>query len=128
MVDREEVLRRLTLGDEAFMDTLLGARRRPPQSALLSHKDDTLLRLGALAASGGSDLTWQQTVGAGLDDGLTPDEVVDALLALAPMIGFTRVVAIAPKIALGLGYDAEAAMEAPPSPRSGRMGAVTPRT
>ncbi len=127
MVDREEVLRRLTLGDEAFMDTLVAGRRRPPQGGLLSHKDDALLRLGALAALGGSDLTWQQTVGAGLAAGLTPDEIVDALLALAPMIGFTRVVAIAPKVALGLGYDAEAAIEAPVV-RGARVDATTGRT
>jgi 4-carboxymuconolactone decarboxylase len=119
MVDREEVLRRLTLGDEAYLDALIVGRRNSPMAARLTYRDDALVRLGALAALGGSDLTWQQAVAAAIDAGSTPDEIVDALLAVAPMIGFTRLVSIAPKVSLALGFDVEAAIEAP-APRGAR--------
>ena len=113
MVDREDILRRLTLGDEDFLDSLIAGRRSRPPSARLSHQDEALVRLGALAATGGSDLSWQHTVGGALAAGLTADQVVEALVVLGPLIGSTQLVAITPKVSLALGYDVEAALEAP---------------
>jgi alkylhydroperoxidase/carboxymuconolactone decarboxylase family protein YurZ len=52
-------------------------------------------------------------VATALGAGLTADEIVDALVALAPMIGSTRLVSITPKVSLALGYDVESALEAP---------------
>ena len=43
---------------------------------------------------------------------MTADEVVDALVVLAPVIGRTRVMAVAPKVALATGFDVAAALEA----------------
>jgi hypothetical protein len=40
--------------------------------------------------------------------GLTEDEVVGVLLAIAPAVGHARVVGVAPQLALALGYDLEA--------------------
>jgi hypothetical protein len=112
MPDREEVLRRLTLGDQSFLDSLISTRRTGTPGTTLGHEAEALVRLGALAVSDGSDLTWQQTVGAVLDAGLTADEVVDAVVVLAPVIGITRTVTIAPKVAQAIGYDVGAAIEA----------------
>ena len=39
--------------------------------------------------------------------------MVDALVVLAPVIGGTRVVAVAPKLALATGFDVAAALELP---------------
>ena len=70
------------------------------------------MKLGALAATDGSDLAWQQTVACALDAGWTADEVVDALVVLAPVIGRTRIMAAAPKVALATGFDVQGALEA----------------
>lgn len=105
MVDREEVFRRLTLGDEAFLDTLIARRRAGPNPTGLDHARAALVRLGALAATDGSDLSWEQTVGGALNAGVTTDEIVDILVVLAPILGVTRVVSIAPKVAIATGYD-----------------------
>jgi hypothetical protein len=113
MPDREEVLRHLTLGDAAYIDRLVADRRRRRGDSGQWFRSDSLLRIGALAALDGPDVSWQQTVAAALGAGLTADEIVDALVALAPMIGSTRLVSIAPKVSLALGYDVEAAIEAP---------------
>ena len=69
------------------------------------------MKFGALAATDGSDLAWHQAVGCALDAGLTADQVVDALVVLAPVIGRTRVMAAAPKIALATGFDVQRAIE-----------------
>ena len=111
MADREETLRRLTLGDDAYLDALLDERQAAPEQATLNWVGEALVKLGALAATDGSDLAWQQTVGCALDAGLSADEVVDALVVLAPVIGRTRVMAIAPKVALATGFDVAQAIE-----------------
>ena len=45
---------------------------------------------------------------AALDAGATAAEVVDVLAGVLPIVGRPRVVAAAPKLAMALGYDAEA--------------------
>ncbi len=111
MADREETLRRLTLGDDAYLDALLNERQAHPAATALDWVGEALVKLGALAATDGPDLTWQRTVACALDAGLTADQVVDALVVLAPFIGRTRVMAAAPKVALATGFDVEGAIE-----------------
>ena len=112
MADREETLRRLTLGDDAYLDALLNERQAHGDDAALDWAGEALVKLGALAATDGSDLAWQQTVACALDAGWTADEVVDALVVLAPVIGRTRIMAAAPKVALATGFDVQGALEA----------------
>ena len=112
MADREEILRRLTLGDVAYLDALVSKRQGIPSSAALDYVGQALVKLGALTVTDGSDLAWQQTVAAALDAGVTADEIVDALVVLAPVIGQTRVMAAAPKVALATGFDVATALEA----------------
>lgn len=112
MADREEILRRLTLGDVAYLDALVIERQRAPSDCMLDHVGEALVKLGALAVTDGSDLAWQQTVATALDAGLTADEVVDALVVLAPIVGRTRIMAAAPKVALATGFDVATALEA----------------
>jgi 4-carboxymuconolactone decarboxylase len=112
MAEREEILRRMTLGDVAYLDALVSERQRSPTPAELDYAGQALVKLGALTATDGSDLAWQQAVAAALDAGLTADEVVDALVVLAPVIGQTRVMAAAPKVALATGFDVTTALEA----------------
>jgi hypothetical protein len=42
---------------------------------------------------------------------VTSDEIVELLVAMAPLIGSARVVCAAPKLALALGYDVEGDIE-----------------
>ena len=95
MPDREEILRRLTLGDVTCLDSLVDERRAVGSGPPLDYVGEALVKLGAL------------------DAGLTADQVVDALVVLAPVIGGTRVVAVAPKLALATGFDVVAALELP---------------
>ena len=47
-----------------------------------------------------------------LGAGATADDIVDTLIAVAPIAGGVRVVAAAPALALAIGYDIDAALEA----------------
>jgi len=111
MIDDESLLRHLTLGDGQALVARASKRRGTPPCASLSFAAESLVKLGALVATDGSDLTWQQVVGAALDAGVTRAEIVDALVVLAPLIGSTRIVEIAPKVALAVGYDVTEALE-----------------
>jgi hypothetical protein len=63
-------------------------------------------------AQSGSDLAGGVgPVALALAAGATRQEVVATLEALAQVLGAVRVVSSAPKVALALGYDVEAALE-----------------
>ena len=53
----------------------------------------------------------RQRVSDALETGVTFDEVVGSLLALAPMIGTERLAAIAAELARALDYDIDQALE-----------------
>ena len=110
MIDSEEVLRRLTIGDSAYCRTLVTADPQGSSHAL-DRRSLALLRLGATMMAGSSAPMWQQRVSDALESGLDFDDIVEALTALAPTLGIDRVVAIAPELARALGYDIDAALE-----------------
>lgn len=106
----EDLLRRLALNDENAVRTVLqdvpvidsGADR-----AGLDLKTYSLVALGALlsvdAATDSCRLAVDRARAAGADE----DELVGALVAIGPAIGFARVVAVAPRLALAIGYDVD---------------------
>jgi alkylhydroperoxidase/carboxymuconolactone decarboxylase family protein YurZ len=70
-----------------------------------------LLRLGGSLTAGSAGPVLQQRVADALNAGLSFDEIVASLTALAPTIGIERVVSVAPYLARALGYDVDAALE-----------------
>jgi hypothetical protein len=110
MISSEESLRRLTIGDPAYCRTLMANEPRAPTHPL-DARSVALVRLGGSITAGSSGLMLKQRVDDALVAGLTFDEVVGSLLALAPTIGIERVVAVAPDLARALGYDIDAALE-----------------
>lgn len=110
MITSEESLRRLTIGDPAYCRAIMAADL-DDQSRSLDARSVALLRLGGSIAGGSAGPIWRHCVGSALDAGLSFDEIVAALLALAPTIGIERVVEVAPDLARALGYDVDAALE-----------------
>ena len=110
MITSEEVLRRLTIGDPSYCRALM-APELDDRPQALDARSVALLRLGGSITAGSAGPMWQQRVGEALDAGMSFDEIVAALVALAPTIGIERVVAVAPDLARALGYDIDAALE-----------------
>lgn len=109
MESRDVTLRRLALGDEAHLQQLVATRSA--ENGALDARSIALLRIGALAATDGADILWHHVVGQAQAAGVTSDELVEALIVLAPMLGTARVLTVAPKLSLAAGYDVEAALE-----------------
>ena len=75
----------------------------------LDTKSLALVRLAALIAIGGAIPSYGAQADAAIDAGATADEIVDVLVGVIPILGLPSVVAAAPKLAMALGFDTEAA-------------------
>jgi alkylhydroperoxidase/carboxymuconolactone decarboxylase family protein YurZ len=109
----QEILRKLAVIDERFVEDQAGLGLGLPGSRLLDPKTAALVQVGALVAirSPGVCLEWSTT--RALAAGATEEEITDVLLAIAPAVGLGRVVGAVTDLAAALGYDVEAALVDP---------------
>jgi 4-carboxymuconolactone decarboxylase len=105
------ILRRLTLRDDRYIDTLLRAECSDAALAGIDSRSHALLRIAALIAMDAAPPSYMSAVEAGLDAGASYDEIVGTLIAVMPIVGVARVVSAAPNLGLALGYDVFAALE-----------------
>jgi 4-carboxymuconolactone decarboxylase len=111
MTSQRDQLRRLSLHDQGYLDYLLSTASRDEGHLRLDARSRALGRLATLFALDGSVSTYGWATSAALGAGVTSDEIVELLVALAPLIGTARVVSAAPKLGLALGYDVDADIE-----------------
>jgi len=78
----------------------------------LAPKVAALAAIGAAVALDADTTSYMSLVGMALDTGVTRDEVIGCLLAVASIVGVVRLVAAAPRVSLALGYDVGDALEA----------------
>jgi len=113
MAPYRETLRSLALNDESFVESVLGMGHDTVEVSRLDPKTHCLVRLGAAFAIDAAPSSYQSTTDLALAAGASVDEIVGTLIAVAPTVGLARVVSAAPELALALGYDVDAAFEAP---------------
>ena len=106
----QEILRRLAIIDQGFVEDQAGIGLGLPGSRLLDPKTAALVRVGALVAIGSPAIWLEWSTTRALLAGATGDEITEVLLAIAPVIGLGRAVAAVPGVAKALGYDVEAAL------------------
>jgi 4-carboxymuconolactone decarboxylase len=112
MTSQRDSLRRLSLHDQGYLDGLVSTTACGVERAHLDPRSCSLGRIAALIALDAPESSYGWATSAALACGVTSDELVDLLIALAPVIGSARVVSAAPKLGLALGYDIEADIEA----------------
>ena len=108
--DYKRHLRRLAVHDEALLDTI-GIEGGPLAMSVFDERTRALVRIAATIAVDASPASFQHAVALGLEAGATNAEIVATLEAVTPVTGAARVVQCAPKLALALGYDVDAALE-----------------
>ena len=109
----QEILRRLTMLDEAFVGDQAGLGLSPAGTGALDARSASLLQLGVSVALGSPGVCLEWCTARALAAGATEDEIADVLLVIAPMAGLGPVVRAAPDVATALGYDIVAALEDP---------------
>ena len=110
MDDYKEHLRRLAVHDDALVDAI-AMEAGSLAASVLDERTTSLVRIAAIVAVDAAPASFQHAVAHALAAGATRDEIVATLEAVTPVAGAARVVASAPKLALALGYDVEAALE-----------------
>ena len=100
-----ELLRRLAINDEHTLTQVMkGQAIEPP---LLDDKTSTLVKLATLVAMEAGVSSYQWAIDSAHAAGAQDTEIIDVLLAVAPLVGVARVNAAAQALAPALGYDLE---------------------
>jgi alkylhydroperoxidase/carboxymuconolactone decarboxylase family protein YurZ len=114
--DFHETLRKLAMIHEGFVQDKARLGLDLARTPTLNPKTVALIIVGVAVAVGASSVCLEWSTTRALAAGATEDEITDVLLAIAPVTGLARVVSAAPDLALGLGYDVEAALMDPDDP------------
>jgi 4-carboxymuconolactone decarboxylase len=113
LIEYQKRLRSLALSDDHFVGSVLGMSQDTVEISRLEPKTHALVRLAALLAVDAGQSSYNASVDVALASGASLDEIVGILIAVAPAVGLGRVVSAAPELGLALGYDVNAALEAP---------------
>lgn len=109
MKPRERILARLALGEPMRPGQAIDASDLVPHGG--DGRDVALVLLGALLALDSGTQALQHAVGEARLAGITDDEIVWCAVSLMPALGGARASAVAPHLALALGFDLDAALE-----------------
>ena len=111
MGELEVRLRRLSINDTRYLDTVLRADADETVAHELDPHIRSLVQLGILVALGAPPSSFEWATSLALANGATADELVEVLIAAAPLVGSAHVVSAAPRLACALGYDLDADLE-----------------
>jgi hypothetical protein len=96
MTDYEWTLRRLAVSDDRLVASLLAQEKPVIGGGGRDEEMRPLFRLAALIAGDGPGASYQSVVGLALAAGVSVEEVIDVLFAVAGIVGSARLVAAAP--------------------------------
>jgi 4-carboxymuconolactone decarboxylase len=88
----------LAASDRAILESASGSAADNIEESGLDVRTHALVRLAALVAAGEPAASYDHYVATALDHGVTPDEIVGVLVALAPTAGAARVAAAVPAL------------------------------
>jgi 4-carboxymuconolactone decarboxylase len=107
--DTHQTLSGVSAANTDVLENIIGLRELSRENAKLDPRSFALVKIAALVALDAPPASYAWQVANALDDGVTPEEILGVLQAVAPQVGGPRVIAAAPEImlALGLSLDEE---------------------
>lgn len=99
--EQRELLRRLTLNDETILADVLSGRV-PGADGLLDGKTRSLVRLAGLVALDSETASLHAAVDSAHAAGAGDEEILELVMAIAPLVGVSRVSSAVPSIAIAL--------------------------
>lgn len=106
--DTNQIFIGLANHDPTVLEAVLRARLDNLEASGLDPRTYALVNVAALIAADAAPASYVWQVGAALEAGVAPEEILGLLVALNPVLGNARIVAAAPEIALALGVDLDA--------------------
>ena len=101
--DTYETLAGISAGKVEALEEALGVREQYRETTGLDERAFALVKIAALIALDAPPASFAWQVGAAIEAGVTPEDILGVLRAVAPQVGGPRVVAAAPEIMLALG-------------------------
>src|SRR5450432_3303644 len=107
--DTHETLSGVATGDVGVLDELFGLREAQLAATGLDARTFALVKIAALIALDAPPASYAWQIANALEEGVTPEELIGVLRAVAPQVGGPRIIAAAPEImvAMGLPLDEE---------------------
>ena len=96
-------LAELALGDPELLGEGLEMRAKLLRQSGLDPRSFALVKIAALMALDAPPASYLWQVGNALDDGVTAEDLIGVLRAVAPQIGGPKTVAAAPELMVALG-------------------------
>lgn len=93
----------ISVGDLDVLETAIGLRELGQAVSGLDGRTFALVKIAALIALDAPPASYAWQIANALEEGVTPEDLLGVLRAVAPQVGGPRVVAAAPEILLGLG-------------------------
>jgi len=100
--EHRELVRRLTLNDEGALSDVMSGQNQGSKP-LLDDRTRALVRFAGLVALDSETASLQAARDAAWAAGAGDEEIVDTVMAVAPIVGTTRVASIVPRLITILG-------------------------
>jgi alkylhydroperoxidase/carboxymuconolactone decarboxylase family protein YurZ len=102
-----QTLNDLSVGKADILERAVGLREADREASGLDERTFALVKIAALIALDAPPASYTWQLGNALAVGVSPEDVVGVLVAVAPQVGGPKVIAAAPEIMVALGLDVD---------------------
>lgn len=103
--DSQNTLKQIALGDVDLLEASIGLREVEREDSGLDPHTFSLVKIAALIALDAPPASYAWQVANALAEGVTAEDIIGVLRAIAPQVGGPRLIAAAPELMLALGLD-----------------------
>ena len=103
--DTHRTLTGISNGQLDVLEEAIGLREQDRESSGLDPRTFALVKIAALIALDAPPASYTWQIGNAMAEGVTPEDILGVLRAVAMQVGGPKVVAAAPEIMVALGLD-----------------------
>src|ERR1700739_748711 len=103
--ETQQTLSGISAGDRDVIETVVGLRELNREGSGLDARTFALVKIASLIALDAPPASYAWQVGAAVAEGVTPEDILGVLRAVAPQVGGPKVIAAAPEIMVALALD-----------------------
>jgi 4-carboxymuconolactone decarboxylase len=103
--ETHQTLSGISSGDMDMLEKAIGLRELNLEGSGLDSRTFAMVKIAALVALDAPPASYAWQIGNAVAEGVTPEEILGVLRAVAPQVGGPKVIAAAPEIMLALGLD-----------------------
>ncbi len=100
-----QTLFELSAGNPDALERAVALREGDREASGLDERTFALVKIASLIALDAPPASYAWQLGNAMAVGVTPEDILGVLVAVAPQVGGPRVIAAAPEIMVGLGLD-----------------------